>query len=162
MKKYMKGLIKVDLKMFKYFPCFFLLALIQLNSCKGTAQSSLQETNHTGMELILNENYSGFEQEEYLLIKNQKELNAFYGKINRTRKPGLTPPSIDFSTEMILIWCGDSTASNYADLELNEKADYLQVHKLKTTASKEENSFIVSPFSIYKLPLSTKNLKIIK
>ncbi|WP_299325081.1 hypothetical protein [uncultured Maribacter sp.] len=148
--------------MFKYFPCFFLLALIQLNSCKGTAQSSLQETNHTGMELILNENYSGFEQEEYLLIKNQKELNAFYGKINRTRKPGLTPPSIDFSTEMILIWCGDSTASNYADLELNEKADYLQVHKLKTTASKEENSFIVSPFSIYKLPLSTKNLKIIK
>ncbi|WP_299799140.1 hypothetical protein [uncultured Maribacter sp.] len=162
MKKYMKGLIKVDSKMFKYFSCFFLLAIIQLNSCKGTAQSSLQETNHTGMELILNENYSGFEQEEYLLIKNQKELNAFYGKINRTRKPGLTPPSIDFSTEMILIWCGDSTASNYADLELNEKADYLQVHKLKATASKEENTFIVSPFSMYKLPLSTKTLKIMK
>ncbi len=158
----MKGLIKEDSKMFKYFTCFFLLAIIQLNSCKSTAQSSLQESNDTGMELILNENYSGFEQEEYLLIKNQKELNAFYGKINRTRKPGLTPPSIDFNTEMILIWCGDSTASNYADLELSEKADYLQIHKMKTIASKEENTFIVSPFSIYKLPLSTKTLKIQK
>ncbi|WP_282075721.1 hypothetical protein [Maribacter aquivivus] len=114
------------------------------------------------MELILNENYSGFEQEEYLLIKNQKELNAFYGKINRTRKPGLTPPSIDFSTEMILIWCGDSAASNYADLELNKKGDFLEVHKLKATVSKKENSLIVSPFSIYKLPLSTKKLKIQK
>lgn len=148
--------------MFKYFNCFFLLAILQLNSCKSTAQSSLQESNDTGMELILNENYSGFEQEEYLLIRNQKELSAFYGKINRTRKPGLTPPSIDFNTEMILIWCGDSTASNYADLELSEKADYLQIHKMKTIASKEENTFIVSPFSIYKLPLSTKTLKIIK
>ncbi|WP_139251994.1 hypothetical protein [Maribacter aquivivus] len=114
------------------------------------------------MELILNENYSGFEEEEYLLIKNQKELNAFYGKINRTRKPGLTPPSIDFNTEMILIWCGDSTASNYANLQLNEKGDYLVVHKLKATASKEENTFIVSPFSMYKLPLSAKKLKIQK
>jgi len=162
MKKYTKEHIKVDSKMLKYFTCFFLIIIVQLNSCKGTAQNSLQESNDTGMELILNENYSGFEQEEYLLIKNQKELNAFYGKINRTRKPGLTPPSIDFSTEMILIWCGDSTASNYADLELNEKADYLQVHKLKTTASKEENAFVVSPFSMYKLPLSTKSLKIEK
>ncbi|WP_423998804.1 hypothetical protein [Maribacter sp. IgM3_T14_3] len=148
--------------MFKYFTCFFLLAIIQLNSCKSTAQSSLQESNDTGMELILNENYSGFEQEEYLLIRNQKELSAFYGKINRTRKPGLTPPSIDFNIEMILIWCGDSSASNYADLELSEKADYLQIHKMKTTVSKEENTLIVSPFSMYKLPLSTKTLKIIK
>ncbi len=158
----MKGLIKEDSKMFKYFTCFFLLAIIQLNSCKSTAQSSLQESNDTGMELILNENYSGFEQEEYLLIRNQKELSAFYGKINRTRKPGLTPPSIDFNIEMILIWCGDSSASNYADLELSEKADYLQIHKMKTTVSKEENTLIVSPFSMYKLPLSTKTLKIIK
>jgi len=158
----MKGLITEDSKMFKYSICLFLAAIIQLNSCKSTAQGNLQESDEMGMELILNENYSGFEQEEYILIKNQKDLNAFYGKINRTRKPGLTPPSIDFNSEMILIWCGDSTASNYADLKLNEKADNLQIHKLKTTVSKEENNFIVSPFSVYKLPLSTKTLKIMK
>jgi len=158
----MKGLIKEDSKMFKYVICVLSAAIIQLNSCKSTAQSNLQESNEMGMKLLLNENYSGFEQEEYILIKNQKELNAFYGKVNRTRKPGLTPPSIDFNAEMVLIWCGDNSASHYANLEMHETDDFLELHKLKTTASKEENSFIVSPFSVYKLPLSTKTLKILK
>ncbi|WP_291786828.1 hypothetical protein [Maribacter sp.] len=145
--------------MFKYFICFFLLVIVQLNSCKSIAQSNLQDSNVIGMELILNENYSGFEQEEYILIKNKKELNAFYGRINRTRKPGLTPPSIDFTTEMILVWCGDTSASNYASLELSEKEDFLQVQKLN---SKKASNLVVSPFSIYKLPLSSKKLKIQK
>ncbi|SFR81879.1 hypothetical protein [Maribacter stanieri] len=162
MKKFMKGPIKEDLKMFKYFICFFLLVVVQLNSCKSIAQSNLQDSNDMGMELILNENYSGFEQEEYILIKNQKQLNAFYGKINRTRKPGLTPPIIDFTTEMILVWCGDSSASNYASLELNENDDFLQVQKINSKKSKDKSNLVVSPFSIYKLPFNSKDLKIEK
>ncbi|MDF4204148.1 hypothetical protein PXD56_14335 [Maribacter sp. SA7] len=148
--------------MFKYSICFFLVVLIQLNSCKSTAQSNFQESNDLGMELLLNENYSGFEHEEYILIKNQKELNAFYGKINRTRKPGLTPPSIDFTTEMVLIWCGNSSASSFANLKLSEDENFLEIHKLKSKTSKEESKLVVSPFSMYKLPLSAKSLKIEK
>lgn len=148
--------------MFKYSICLLLVAIMQLNSCKSTAQSNLQESDDVGMELILNENYSGFEQEEYFLIKNEKELSAFYGKINRTRKPGLTPPIIDFETEMILVWCGDSSATNYANFELNEKDKFIELHKLKSKTFKEESKLVVSPFSMYKLPLSTKSLKIKK
>ncbi|MEP2238628.1 MAG: hypothetical protein ABJI22_09725 [Maribacter sp.] len=133
-----------------------------MNSCKSTAQSNFQEANDLGMELLLNENYSGFEHEEYILIKNQKELNAFYGKINRTRKPGLTPPSIDFTTEMVLIWCGDSSASSFVNLKLSEDENFLEIHKLKSKTSKEESKLVVSPFSMYKLPLSAKTLKIEK
>lgn len=148
--------------MFKNSICLLLVAIMQLNSCKSTAQSNLQESDDVGMELILNENYSGFEQEEYFLIKSQKELSAFYGKINRTRKPGLTPPIIDFDTEMILVWCGDSSATNYANFELNEKDKFIELHKLKSKTFKEESKLVVSPFSMYKLPLSTKSLKIKK
>ncbi|MEO9661633.1 MAG: hypothetical protein ABJG16_10520 [Maribacter dokdonensis] len=148
--------------MFKFSICLLLVAIMQLNSCKSTAQSNLQESDDVGMELILNENYSGFEQEEYFLIKSQKELSAFYGKINRTRKPGLTPPIIDFDTEMILVWCGDSSATNYANFELNEKDKFIELHKLKSKTFKEESKLVVSPFSMYKLPLSTKSLKIKK
>lgn len=148
--------------MFKYSICILLAAIIQLNSCKSTAQSNSQESDDVGMELILNENYSGFEQEEYFLIKSQKELSAFYGKINRTRKPGLTPPIIDFDTEMILVWCGDSSATNYANFELNEKDKFIELQKLKSKTFKEESKLVVSPFSMYKLPLSTKSLKIKK
>ena len=148
--------------MFKYSIYLLLAAIIQLNSCKSTAQSNLQESDDVGMELILNENYSGFEQEEYFLIKNEKELSAFYGKINRTRKPGLTPPIIDFDSEMILVWCGDSSATNYANFELNEKDKFIELQKLKSKTFKEESKLVVSPFSMYKLPLSTKSLKIKK
>ncbi len=162
MKRFMRELITEDSKMLKYPICLLLVIILQLNSCKTTAQHSLQESNNKGMELLLNENYSGFEKEEYILIKSQKELNAFYGKINRTRKPGLTPPEVDFNSEMILIWCGDNSASNYANLTLNEDDEFLGIRKLKSKTSKEESKLVVSPFSIYKLPLSAKSLKIEK
>ncbi|PHN93329.1 hypothetical protein CSC80_10385 [Maribacter sp. 6B07] len=148
--------------MFKYSIYLLLAAIIQLNSCKSTAQSNLQESDDVGMELILNENYSGFEQEKYFLIKSQKELSAFYGKINRTRKPGLTPPKINFDSEMILVWCGDSSATNYANFKVSEKDEFIELHKLKSNTSEEESKLVVSPFSMYKLPLSPKSLKIKK
>jgi len=148
--------------MFKYSICLLSLMGIQLNSCKSMSQSNLQEVNNNSLELVLNENYSGFDQEEYFLIKNQKELDDFYGKINRTRKPGLTPPSINFNSDMILVWCGDSKVSNFASFELNEKDDFLEISEYKPKTSKEESLFIVSPFSVYKLPISNKSLKIVK
>ncbi|WP_116772092.1 hypothetical protein [Maribacter litoralis] len=149
-----------DLRMFKNFLYLFLLLTTQVYSCKSVVPSNLQDSNSIEMELILNENYSGFEQENYILIKNQKDLNAFYGKINRTRKPGLTPPKVDFDSEMILVWCGDYSASEYAQLVVREKDTLLEIQNKRSKVAKEENSLIVSPFSVYKLPLSSKSIKI--
>lgn len=148
-----------DLRMFKNFLYLFLLLITQVYSCKSVVASNLQDSNSIEMVLILNENYSGFEQENYILIKNQKDLNAFYGKINRTRKPGLIPPKVDFDSEMILVWCGDKAASEYAKLEVREKDAFLEIQKKTSNVAKEENSLIVSPFSVYKLPLSSKSIK---
>ncbi len=155
----MRGHLKVVLKMYRH-PIFFVLILIlQLNSCKSSVTSGFQNSNEIGMQNILNENYSGFEEEDYFLIRNQETLNTFYGKINRTRKPGLVPPAVDFSQNMLLVWCGDSKTSNFVDLEINESAESLIVHKLKSKTEKQ-NNLIVSPFSIFKLRLSEKTLKI--
>ena len=60
---------------------------------------------------------------------------------------------------MLLVWCGDSKASKFVDLEINESGDSLIVHKLESK-TKKQNKLIVSPFSIYKLRLSSKSLKI--
>ena len=155
----MRGHLKVVSKMYKNFIFFILILLIQLNACKSTVSSSLQNSNEMGMQNILNENYSGFEEEKYFLIRNQEDLNTFYGKINRTRKPGLVPPVVDFTQNMLLVWCGDSKTSNFVDLEINESGDSLIVHKLESK-TKKQNNLIVSPFSIYKLRLSSKSLKI--
>ncbi|WP_430426594.1 hypothetical protein [Maribacter litoralis] len=147
-----------DLRMFKNFLYLFILLISQVYSCKSVVPSNLQDSNSMEMELILNENYSGFEQENYILIKNQKDLNAFYGKINRTRKPGLTPPKVDFDSEMILVWCGENSASEYAKLAVREKDSFIEIQKKTSKVAKEENSLIVSPFSVYKLPLSSKSI----
>ncbi|WP_076548559.1 hypothetical protein [Maribacter ulvicola] len=155
----MKELITEGLKMPNYFISICLVAIVQLNSCKSIAQGNLKDSREIAMELILNENYSGFEHEKYILIKNQKELSAFYGRVNRTRKPGLVMPSIDFNSTMVFIWCGDSTALDYAHITLREKDDFLEVYKFKTKATKDKDKLVVSPFSVYKLPFSTKNLK---
>ena len=159
MKKFMRGHLKVVSRMYKFVTFFILFFIVQLNSCKSSVTSSLQNSNEMSMQNILNENYSGFEEEDYFLIRNQEALNTFYGKINRTRKPGLVPPVVDFSQNMLLVWCGDSKTSNFVDLEINEGTDSLVVHKLKSKTEKQ-NNLIVSPFSIFKLPLSVKSLKI--
>lgn len=159
MKKFMRGHLKVVSRMYKFVTFFILFFIVQLNSCKSSVTSSLQNSNEMSMQNILNENYSGFEEEDYFLIRNQEALNTFYGKINRTRKPGLVPPVVDFSQNMLLVWCGDSDTSNFVDLEIKEGADSLIVHKLESK-TKKQNNFIVSPFSIFKLPLSVKSLKI--
>lgn len=159
MKKFMRGHLKVVLKMYKYFIFFVLILIFHLNACKSSVTNDLQHSNEISMQNILNENYSGFEEEDYFLIRNEEDLNTFYGKINRTRKPGLIPPVVDFTQNMLLVWCGDSKTSNFVDLEINESADSLIVHKLKSKTEKQDN-LIVSPFSIFKLRLSAKSLKI--
>lgn len=145
--------------MYKFLIFLFFFFIVQLNSCKSSVTNELQNSNETSMQNILNENYSGFEEEDYFLIRDQEALNTFYGKINRTRKPGLVPPVVDFTQNMLLVWCGDSKTSNFVDLEINESDDSLIVHKLESKA-KKQNKLIVSPFSIYNLRLSSKSLKV--
>ena len=155
----MRGHLKVVSRMYKFLIFLFFFFIVQLNSCKSSVTNELQNSNETSMQNILNENYSGFEEEDYFLIRDQEALNTFYGKINRTRKPGLVPPVVDFTQNMLLVWCGDSKTSNFVDLEINESDDSLIVHKLESKA-KKQNKLIVSPFSIYNLRLSSKSLKV--
>jgi hypothetical protein len=111
------------------------------------------------VENILNENFSGYNEEEYILIKNKADLNTFYGRVNRTRKPGIIPPEIDFTKNMLLVWCGDDQMSNFVELEIIENNSNIIVHKLKSK-TKKKHQLVVNPFSIYKLPLSSKAILI--
>ncbi len=112
------------------------------------------------MELLLQDNYSGLITEEVLIIKNQKSLNLFFAQINKTRKPGLLPPEIDFTKEMLLIWCEGETLEPSLGLSLDkETADSYHLSKIPPT-DKTKNSAVMSPFFIYKLSLSDKNITI--
>ena len=143
-------------KAFIYTSLFFVLLQV---SCKSRTTVINDPNEKPKMELIFEGNYSGFDEEQLLQIKNQEELLLFYGRINRTRKPGLQPPAIDFSEHMLLIWCGGNKSHGYVKLELRPGDKHLSIHKIdaKTKGGKEDP--VVNPFSIYKLSISSKKIK---
>ncbi|MDC6389789.1 hypothetical protein PP182_13910 [Maribacter sp. PR1] len=112
------------------------------------------------METVLRGDYSGQETEELLKIENQSELVVFFGKINRTRKPGIPVPNIDFDHKTLVVWLGGKTTSSNTELQvgiLSEKTVYLK----KTKSKKKLNTTaILSPFVIYSIPKTTKNIKL--
>ena len=80
--------------------------IVSLVSCKAQntipKQSPQQDAD---IELIDQDGYSGILEYETIVIKDAKSLNKFYSKINRTRKPGLPVPMVDFSKNMIVVVC---------------------------------------------------------
>ncbi len=118
-------------------------------------------TSDYAMELLTQDNYGGTELPETLVIHNGKGLQDFFSKINRTRKPGLPVPQVDFSKNMVLIYCpGAQRGGNTPKLTLVEESKTSLVFEpikdmaIKTTASTAQ----ITPFSVYKIPLTSKEI----
>lgn len=160
MRKYTRGPLRAVSKMLKcYLYALLLGSSLLFNSCKGGSSLASKGTEPNDMELIVSENYSGYTAQHVEVIKDQKSLLSFYGTINRTRKPGLVPPNIDFSTTMLLVWCAGEQFSDAIELEISPKADTLFVKKIKQNTAKKKGRPVVSPFVIYKLPLNPNKIK---
>ena len=142
----------------------FVFAIIL--SCNGQKKASMDngddmKAGSEKLTLLLQDNYSGSEVAETLVIKDEKALRKFYSKLNRTRKPGIPVPAVDFTKEMILIHCiGEQTSGKHALLsviEENEKEVIISTSVEKTQKS-AASSALISPFSVYKMPLTQKEV----
>lgn len=139
-----------------------------LVSCHGQKKAIVKNSEHnsnpdTTLILLLQDEYSGFEVEETMVIKDQKRLNSFYSKLNKTRKPGLPVPLIDFSKEMVIVQC--SGQKNYValpTLSLSSETDSEIILATKTERETKDApiNVITNPFCIYKMPLSVKEIVI--
>lgn len=143
-------------------PIFLWVAsgILLLSACKSSGMADAESKNHTEIEKIVTENYSGFEEEQLMLIKDKAALLSFYGHVNRTRKPGLEPPVVDFKKEMLLVWCGSETDSELPELEISTTTDQVTVRKKRSKKTSKKEGRSVRPFMIYKMPMSAKTLRI--
>ena len=133
-------------------------------SCNGQKKASMDNTGDTNgskekLTLLLEDNYSGSDVAETMIIKDAKALQHFYAQINRTRKPGIPVPEVDFTKEMILIHClGEQTNGKQASLSVLEENDKEVI--ISTSIQKLDkrgtSSALTSPFSVYKMPLTKK------
>lgn len=113
--------------------------------------------------LITTDSYSGNDKPETLVIRDRQSLQKFYSKINRTRKPGLPVPEIDFSNEMVIVRCaGMQEDSSIPELYLVEDSEGSLVIGIKRKIANTNSSVITNPFSVYKIQLTEKEVIILE
>ncbi len=141
-----------------------ILILLIMASCNGQKSASHQNAGDGPLTLILQDNYSGTETEEMLIIKDQKSLRKFFAKVNRTRKPGLPVPEIDFSKDMVIVYCGGAgNKEGVPSISLiEETTTHLAFKANRGIAQDKSNSTtIISPFYVYKMPFTDKQIDFI-
>ena len=122
---------------------------------------SAQSEKQSSLVLLLQDEYNGFTAVETMVIRDQKRLKSLYAKINRTRKPGLPVPNIDFSKEMVIVHCnGEQNYVGLPRLILNKETNTNVVLKSKTSKEKKNASIaiVTNPFCVYKMALTTKEI----
>lgn len=137
---------------------YLYFVLLSFSSCKSQNKVGNESADGSIMELILKDNYSGVAAEEVLLIKDQKSLRQFFATLNRTRKPGLPIPEIDFKKDMLLVWCQGETAAPSLGLNLEKETSETYFFGKLHPKRKVKNTAIISPFLAYKLPLGDKKV----
>ncbi|GLU44883.1 hypothetical protein Musp01_25070 [Muricauda sp. NBRC 101325] len=133
-------------------------------SCKAQKDSQI-ETGHKFENLVLlaHDNYSNIGEYQTQIIRDQKTLQKFYSQVNKTRKPGLTVPIIDFSKEMlILVSLGEQRSQkNIVITKIKESDKEIEIG-IEIFDKKKEGELSIQPmyypFYLYKMPLVDKNL----
>ncbi len=105
-------------------------------------------------QLIIEDTTGGPQEPQILVIKDPGTLKAFYRQVNKTRKPGLAVPKIDFANEFIVILCmgtrkslGYSTRITHTEV----KNKILTVYVKETIPNDTSAYVLTEPFSIYKI-----------
>jgi len=148
----------------KLFKIFIFLILVSCNSQKKVSEVDEEiTTNKTNnrLELLVQESDSDFESSETQIIRDNKRLKSFYTKINMTRKPGLPVPEVDFTKDLIIVQCsGNQKGIREAELIFKEESDteIILYSKIVKTTDKATANYVTSPFCIYKMPLTNKNV----
>ncbi|MDT0608433.1 hypothetical protein [Croceitalea rosinachiae] len=135
-----------------------LIVAILTFSCKSQKNEQFSSGMNTDNDLILvlEDNFAT-DTLLTITINDQKALNSFFAKVNRTRKPGIPVPTIDFNKEMIAIVCAGAQkgVESIRLFRANETETTIEIgiEKLK---NKSDSKLISYPFCIYKLPKTNK------
>ena len=143
--------------------------ILLLMSC-ASSKNVIEEQNNTSLPiespftLLMTEHYGAPSPAQNIVISDSKTLNSFFSKVNRTRKPGIPVPDIDFLKNVIIIVYSGETL-NHADSVLYVLKETVTqiVLSTKLRPSKKENSTrkIINSFYMYIMPQSKKEIIII-
>lgn len=154
---------KIHISILKHF---VIIVLVCLASCKAQKETQLQSGENDEMILIAHDAFSGITEYETMVVRDVKSLSKFYATINKTRKPGLPVPAIDFTKDILVVMClGEQKGEPTPLLAKSEQeSDIMITVSLSESNDLEnkENNIISFPFYIYKLSHTSKKVTIQK
>lgn len=144
----------------------FLLAftVMLFLSCKThkdmDSTSSENPLQENGLNLVLSDNYGGTELPEIEVIRDPETLKKFFFKINKTRKPGLPVPEIDFSTQTVVIYStGRMQGTGVPTLAIKQVTeDEILLGLNYPEEQADDATAVVLPFGLYTLPVTDKKI----
>ncbi|MEM9648567.1 MAG: hypothetical protein AAF969_08800 [Bacteroidota bacterium] len=144
-----------------------LLVMACMASCKAQKEVNAELQSDSNLVLVAEDGYSGIMEYEASTIRDAKSLNKFYSRINRTRKPGLPVPQIDFSKEMVIVVCLGEQEGNMMPIirkssENENHISYSVGIGTKTAVKSEYQNVTAYPFYIYKTPVTPKAITLEK
>lgn len=116
-----------------------------------------------GMVLIDHHNFINIDAFEAQVIRDAKSLRKFYVEINKTRKPGLPVPVVDFSQELVILVClGEQKGDKAPVLSKLKETDEEISMVLELVEVEKDGDMTVQainfPFYLYKMPLVDKTI----
>lgn len=136
---------------------FVLLCLGCKAQNEAVAIKKDMQANQEVLVPFLRDDNSGVEDQETLILKDAKSLKSFFSQVNKTRKPGIAIPDIDFSKNVVVIYCsGIRNDGGMPALKKSRENESEFVLEAFHNMPEKEVSYISSPFSLYIIPLTDK------
>ncbi len=139
-----------------------ILLVIIVFACKSQKDAASQQSQESqALKMLMSDNYGGTVSEEIEVIRSQGTLDKYFIQINKTRKPGIKPPYVDFSKDLVIIYCSGETKRNQLP-ELfpteDEKQRIVLTKKMVEAPDNQEGNALLMPFGLYIMPLTDKEI----
>lgn len=163
MKKHIRPVLTLPIDMRIFLVSLLLVCL----SCKSQKKGNLNNEEKVQMEkpiLVMEDSFSNIDSSQISIITDQKALQKFFVQVNKTRKPGLPVPEVDFSKEMLILICAGEQQGTYEpNVTILEPDDEnLTINVERKLPSDSLETAISTPFFLYKMPISEKKVTIRK
>ncbi|WP_140157788.1 hypothetical protein [Arenibacter amylolyticus] len=143
--------------------CFLYLLLLMGLSCSAQKKTASDQESAIP-QLVLHDTHSHLEASHFEVIKDEKSLKLLFAQLNKTRKPGIPLPQVDFNREILLFY-GPGIINGMRDIELHiqkESQDSIMIAALDTLNSPKGELITTSPFCLYSLPKTGKTIVFIE
>lgn len=127
----------------------------------GSDNVAVANSDSTKLRLVMQELYSNVQIPIFQVITDENSLKKVFLQVNKTRKPGIPIPNIDFSKELLLFYgAGITEGGNNPELfVMEESRDSIRLGINNKHRSVQANlSIITTPMCLYALPATKKKI----